>query len=189
MIPTRKFLQAAAIFVAVVLALSFARRLGCVSSRPDAGPGGGRVATVTTVYDGDTVDIAGLGTVRLIGVDAMDSRSREKIASQSRHLSMSREEVIRWGREAEDFARETLQGREVRVEFGRDRRGDYGRTLAYLHVEMDGSEVNFNRLLIEKGLATAYRAFDYRMKGEFLRVESRAREEGRGLWKKARSSQ
>lgn len=184
MIRTARFLQAAAVVFVVVLLVGAAERLGC---GPDVTSDGAE-GDVTFVYDGDTVEVSGLGKVRLLGVDALDSRNRSKVQSQARHLDMTVEQVTSWAVKAEEFVRQKLQDRRVRLEFGPERRGDHGRLLAYVYIESEGERVNVNKLLLRKGFATAYRAFDHPLKQKFLEVERQARRDENGLWKDASST-
>jgi len=64
---------------------------------------------VTRVIDGDTIVVAGFGTVRLIGVDTPETVDPRKPAQF-------------FGKEASEFTRRMAQGTVVRLEF------DYQRT-------------------------------------------------------------
>jgi len=68
---------------------------------------------VTGVLDGDTVETAKLGRVRLIGVDAPEEGQCYEAA-------------------ATRFTRQRLEGQIIRYELGEERTDRYGRTLAYL---------------------------------------------------------
>ncbi len=183
-IRTARFLKTAVMIFVVVCLVGAAQRLGCNAARKaDRAEG-----EVTYVYDGDTIEVSGAGKVRLLGIDALDMHNEEKVQSQVRHLRMEPEQVIRWGRRAEDFLRDEILNREVRLEFGPERRGDYGRLLAYVYREGDGQSVSVNRLLLRNGLATAYRAFDHPKKREFIETEKEARRKETGLWKQASST-
>ena len=109
--------------------LSAALLAGCSAddlSQSDGGsvsgpglPAEAREATVTRVVDGDTVELGGLGKVRLIGVDAPEVYGGAEC----------------YGREASGFAKRQLDGRRVRYTVGRDPRDRYGRLLAYVWLE------------------------------------------------------
>jgi len=185
MIRTARFLQASAIALVVVLLVGAVERLGCGPVPPAREHVRGEVSFV---YDGDTVEVSGAGRVRLLGVDALDSYNRSKIRSQVRHLEMDRKQVIHWAREAEEFLRRELLDREVQLAFGPERRGDHGRLLAYVYVKKNGERRNVNRVLLQKGYATAYRAFDHPLKGDFIETEREARRQNRGFWQDARST-
>lgn len=184
MIRTKKFLQTAAGVFVLVLVAGIVKKVGCGPRVPD----GKLRGKVSFVYDGDTIQVSGVGKVRLLGVDALDSRNQSKIREQARNLGMERGQVVGWARKAESFARGKLAGRIVKLEMGREKRGDYGRLLAYVHFDGKSGKINFNRLLLQRGFATAYCAFDYRLKNEFLRTEKEARRRNRGLWGDATST-
>jgi micrococcal nuclease len=121
---------------------------------------------VQRVVDGDTILLDRLGRARLIGVDAPESVKPDH-------------PVELFGPEASEFARRHLDGREVRVEFDRERKDTYGRALVYLFLP-DGTF--FNRELVRQGYAYAYTVFPFRYHREFLEEEDSARSAGRGMW-------
>ncbi|MEJ2079046.1 MAG: thermonuclease family protein [Acidobacteriota bacterium] len=121
---------------------------------------------VERVVDGDTVILARLGRTRLIGVD-----SPETVRPGY--------PVERFGRQASEFARRTLLGRNVRLEFDRERRDKHGRSLAYLYLP-DGR--CFDRELIRQGFAFAYTLYPFKYRLEYLRLEDEARRAGVGMW-------
>ncbi len=121
---------------------------------------------VQRVVDGDTVILARLGRTRLIGVDSPESVRPGY-------------PVERFGRQAAEFARRTLTGQTVRLEFDRERRDDHGRVLAYLYLP---NGTCFNRELIRQGFAFAYTLYPFRYRLEFLRLEDESRIEGTGMW-------
>ena len=155
--------------------LILVQRSGCVAVK---------AGVVTHVYDGDTVEVAGVGKVRLLGIDALDSWNRDRASEQSRRLGIPIGSVENWSERATDFAREALLNRKVSLAFGPEREDSYGRILAYVHCGQGGpgDGPNFNALLIEKGLALAYRRFEHPMKAQFIKAEMRARTQKVGLW-------
>lgn len=136
--------------------------------------------TVDWVYDGDTLKLEGVGKVRLIGIDSPEheSSSRDNYYIKRHQISSNRLRDI--AREALAFNIQHVKGRRVTLEFDEQKRDRFGRTLAYVYLP-DGRQLNL--LLIEKGLASVYRKFDFRRKQEYLAAEERARKSGRGLWK------
>jgi micrococcal nuclease len=145
-------------------------RLEPADNRPVAGPalpGDARVGVVERVVDGDTVELAGEGKVRLIGVDTPEVYGG----------------VECFGREASAYAKRQLQGVRVRFVVGREERDRYGRLLAYLWLA-DGR--SFNALIVSRGYAqplTIPPNDDYA--DVFVRLARRARESGRGRWSDA----
>lgn len=130
---------------------------------------------VIHVVDGDTVDIDApdgdkLKTrIRLWGVDTPE------IAHNKSETDMF------YGPEANEFAFQTLNNREVQIVLWPTRTRDrYGRLLAYIFLERAGRD--FNAMLIENGFGYADSRFDHPYKREFADLEKRSRKEHRGLW-------
>jgi micrococcal nuclease len=124
-------------------------------------------ARVQRVVDGDTVRLAGLGSVRLIGVDTPEVYGHAEC----------------FGREASAFAKTVLRrGTEVRYRAGTEAHDRYGRLLAYVWLA-DGRL--FNRMLVEGGYATTLtiRPND-QLARSFRAAEARARGERAGMWRR-----
>ena len=73
-------------------------------------PSGAWAQLVTRVVDGDTIVVAGVGTVRLIGVDTPETVD-------------PRTPVQVFGKEASEFTRRMAHGKVVRLEFDTQRTG------------------------------------------------------------------
>lgn len=121
---------------------------------------------VTRIVDGDTVVLAQLGTVRLIGVDTPETVDPRK-------------PVQYFGREAAEFLRTLLYGQLVRVEYERSLRDRFQRMLAYVYLP-DGTFVNLEIVL--QGYGHAYLKYPFRHAEQFRAAERRAREARSGLW-------
>lgn len=121
--------------------------------------------TVTDVADGDTVDLAGIGAARLVGVDTPETYGGAKC----------------FGAEASAFTKRRLApGTEVRYTFGAERRDRYGRALVYIW-RPDGSFINAE--LARRGFAVPLTiAPNTRYADLFDRLAAEARREERGLW-------
>lgn len=85
-----------------------------------------------------------------------------------------------FGPEASQFAKETLEGKEVELEFDVSERDKYGRLLAYVWI--DGKM--FNEMLLEKGLARVAYVFAPNTKyvDRFYEIQKKAQKEGIGIW-------
>lgn len=103
-------------------------------------------ARVTAVYDGDTVTVdidLGLKTavrgekLRLHRINAPEVRGAEKES----------------GKVSRDFLRERILGKEILIETIKDKKGKYGRYLAELWLEENGSYININDELVATGHA------------------------------------
>ena len=135
------------------------------ADRFPAPPPDARVVRVERVIDGDTVELAGLGNTRLIGVDTPEVYGG----------------VECYGRAASAFAKRVLApGTRVRVELGREERDRYGRLLAYVWLD-DGRL--FNGLLVEQGYAVPLTVPpNDDLAQRFVAAARRARRAQAGLW-------
>jgi micrococcal nuclease len=121
---------------------------------------------VTRVVDGDTIVVAGVGTVRLIGVDTAETVDPRK-------------PVQFFGKEASDFTRRMAQGQVVRLEFDYQRTDKYQRTLSYAFLS-DGTFLNAE--IVKQGYGQAYVKYPFKYLDQFRIYEREAREARRGLW-------
>jgi len=128
---------------------------------------GAKTARVERVVDGDTVRLAGLGSVRLIGVDTPEVFGHAEC----------------FGPEASAFARSVLRrGAEVRYRAGTERHDRYGRLLAYVWLP-EGRL--FNRMLVERGYATTLTiAPNDQLARRFADAEAAARRAHAGMWRR-----
>jgi micrococcal nuclease len=128
---------------------------------------GASAARVQRVVDGDTVRLAGLGSVRLIGVNTPEVYGR----------------VQCYGPEASAFAKSVLRpGAGVRYRVGREPRDRYGRLLAYVWL---GDGRLFNRMLVERGYATTFTIPpNDQLAPRFRAAESQARTARAGMWRR-----
>ena len=125
---------------------------------------------VQRVIDGDTVVLEGGERVRLLGVDTPE-------------LKHPLAQVRAFAREASDFTRREIEGKNVRLEYDWDRKDHYGRTLAYVYREPDGFFLNVE--IIKQGYGFAYTRFPFKFLEDFRAAERAAREGNAGLWSDA----
>jgi len=90
--------------------------------------------TVKYVIDGDTLELSNGETVRLIGIDTPEVYSSDKLDRDSKRTGKDIETIIAMGKEASDFVRGLVEGKEVKLEFDVQKRDKYGRLLAYVYV-------------------------------------------------------
>jgi endonuclease YncB( thermonuclease family) len=151
------------VLAAVLGAALIAGRAGQgADSGPAAADG---TARIQRVVDGDTVRLAGIGSVRLIGIDTPEVYGR----------------VECFGPEASAFAKRTLRpGAAVRYRAGREPRDRYGRLLAYVWLP-DGRL--FNRVLAARGYATTLTIPpNDALAPRFRAAEAGARRARLGMW-------
>ncbi|PIQ76307.1 hypothetical protein COV83_03630, partial [Candidatus Peregrinibacteria bacterium CG11_big_fil_rev_8_21_14_0_20_49_14] len=149
-------------------------------------------ARVVSVVDGDTIDIVltdiehldripgalkrkWIGVqnannpsirVRLIGIDTPETVHPSKPVQQ-------------FGKEASDFTKALLEGKNITLEFDTELFDKYERVLAYVYTEDDKS---VQAELLRHGLAYAYLRFPFARSGEYSAYENEARSAKLGLW-------
>ncbi|MCX6431812.1 MAG: thermonuclease family protein [Actinobacteria bacterium] len=133
--------------------------------------------TVERVVDGDTVHVRVEGqdvTVRMIGINTPETVKPDA-------------PIECFGPESSDFAKATLTGQPVTLEFD-DSQGmtdKYGRTLAYVWQDLpDGGLRLFNLDAVSGGYAyeRQYGATPYAWRGEFAAAQRAAQAQDSGLW-------
>lgn len=126
---------------------------------------------VVEFVDGDTITVDMNGkkeTLRFIGVDTPETHDPRKA-------------VQCFGVAAASFTKNLIGNSNVRLEVdplstNRDR---YNRLLRYIYLP-NGTLVNAE--IIKQGYGFAYTGFPFTKSDEFLRYQTTAREQGRGLW-------
>lgn len=121
---------------------------------------------VLRVVDGDSLEIEGVGEVRLIGVDTPE-------------LYHPLKPIQYYAQEASNFVRQLVSGSRVRLEYDREKFDKYGRTLAYVYLE-DGRCLNEE--IIKNGYGFALTRFPFKNLKKYRQLEAQARKEGLGLW-------
>lgn len=135
---------------------------------------------VSWVYDGDTIKVDGIGKVRLVGIDTPEKNDSPR-DNFYRRWQVPPRRLRAISRQALEFCISQARGEIVTLTLDTEERDRHGRLLAYVSLP-DGRLLN--RLLIERGLATTFRRFNFRMKEDFLAAEKQARAQGLGLWQK-----
>ncbi|QLH78543.1 lamin tail domain-containing protein [Halosimplex rubrum] len=181
---------------------------GPTAAAPDVA--NGTAATVVDVVDGDTIDVryanGSTDTVRLLGVDTpevhadTDPAEYEGVPDDEAGAAC----LESAGEDASAFAERWLAGERVTLvtDPASDRRGSYGRLLAYVHVNASGANgsVTATRRTATDGTATAANRtdFTYRLLAtgharvydstfqrseRYYAAESDAQADRRGLWR------
>ena len=135
----------------------------------------GKVAVITRVIDGDTVEIS------------LPDTNRETLTTKVRLWGIDCPEMPLAGRDAEPLADQATQWveqlalhREVRLLLEPARMRDkYDRVLAHLWLA-DGRSINES--LLEQGLARADDRWSHSMIRRYAQVELAARRRGAGIW-------
>ena len=121
---------------------------------------------VRAVFDGDTIDVAGYGHVRLLGIDAPE-------------VGRGFDTSAPFGKEARDRLARLVLHRWVRLEADTERVDVYNRRLAYVVTET-GELVNAT--LVREGLARVSARLPLSHLDELKRAEAEAQAFRRGMW-------
>jgi micrococcal nuclease len=141
---------------------------------------------VVSVTDGDTVDIrfqnGSTDTVRLLGVDTPEVYGENEPSEYEGvpNTEAGKQCLHDAGEASSQFMKEKLNpGEQVTIVFDpqSDRRGDYGRLLAYIHD--DGTKLNYR--LVATGHARVYDS-QFSKADRFYAAEDDAQAAERGLW-------
>jgi micrococcal nuclease len=181
--------------LALALLLVVAGCSGATVDTPTAGDGTPRAAapatpepvvtaTVTRVVDGDTLEIrfenGTEDTVRLVGVDTPEVHveTQPDEFEGVPNTTAGRACLRQWGEAASDRTKR-LDSKQIGLAFdpNLDRRGYYGRLLAY--VVYDNASLNYG--LIADGLARVYES-DFTRRPAYEGAEATAASAGTGLW-------
>lgn len=132
-----------------------------------------REVTVTRVIDGDTIEIDGGEKVRYIGVDTPETVD-------------PRRPVACFGKEASEFNKQLVEGKEVILTKDISDWDKFGRLLRHVYLKTeDGGSLFVNDYLVRQGYAKAS-TFppDVKFSSQFLEAQEEARNNKRGLWQK-----
>ena len=126
---------------------------------------------VLRVIDGDTIDIDYNGKrerIRFLNVDTPESVHPDK------HRN------TRLGKQASNYTKKRLSGKYISLEFDGDKRGKYGRLLAYVSLDKN----NFNLELVQKGWSPYYTKYGKSQKyhDPFILAQNHARLAGENIW-------
>lgn len=141
-------------------------------------------AVVKYITDGDTIAVISGGTllkVRLIGIDAPESKENKKAFKDSGRSGNDISAILAQGKRATAFLKSVLhKGDSVILEFDTVKHDKYGRTLAYVYLS-DGRMLN--DLIISSGYASPMTIpLNVKYKNLFLKSYQTAREKKIGLW-------
>lgn len=168
-----------------------------VAPKAGAAPGESIAATVTEVYDGDTILVV-LGSgkkekVRFIGIDCPEAWENEKFARDMvREKRLSAAEMLELGRMAKEFTEAACQpGSTVLLEMDLQERDRYGRLLAYVWVRQGSgaggqgpeNEAMLNAELLRAGLAKTMTILpNVRYVELFNSLQKEAQDRNLGIW-------
>ena len=135
----------------------------------------GEYHRVNRIIRADTIDVDGLGPVRLVGIETPDGKSPKEIYGVH-------------GERALSFIEKLLTGQEVRIEADSPGSGpnkdESGQTLGYVYTR-DGTLVNGE--MVKQGLAFVH-GTEFRLANDFRGFERDAMQSMRGVWGSSSSS-
>ncbi len=134
---------------------------------------------VSWVYDGDTIEVDKIGKVRLLGIDTPEYQDSQRDNFYLKRFDIPRKQLRKISKAAKHFNITAAKGKIVTLQSDKTRYDKYGRLLAYVYLP-DGRELNI--LLLEQGLATVFRRFNFAHKKTFLQAEHQAQQAKIGLW-------
>ncbi|MCE9612926.1 MAG: thermonuclease family protein [Lentisphaerae bacterium] len=138
------------------------------------------------VLDGDTIKVDWEGgpiTVRMLGIDCMETHEGKKLQQQAKEFGLKEDEVLSYGKQAKNRTVAVTKGNTVRLVFpgSPEHRDSFGRLLGY--VEADGRDMG--KSLLESGLAVEYPAAHPRQ-DEYKAILEQAQKQRRGFWMMAK---
>ncbi|MFC1509928.1 thermonuclease family protein [Candidatus Omnitrophota bacterium] len=130
-----------------------------------------REVYVSSVIDGDTIELSSGETVRYIGIDTPEVSEKKG----SGWVYNPRP----YAEDAKDFNRFLVEGKQVRLELDIQKRDKYGRLLSYVYV----GDKMVNMEMLKEGYAMMYTyPPNVKYTEEFLVSQTLAREHNKGLW-------
>jgi micrococcal nuclease len=169
--------------LAILMALGL---VSCQNTIPLAGP-----FAITKVSDGDTVQLASLGTVRLIGIDTPEKFESDKLEREAARLGVNKAVIQAQGRKASEFLKQMLQNQQVYLEQDVEERDRYGRLLGYIYFVSPDGDFNFGGTQLKQVNLEVVRAGyaspltippNVRHAERFVAAAQQARDNKRGLW-------
>ncbi len=128
----------------------------------------GMQVVVTEVVDGDTLKISFDDkklTLRLLGVDTPETVHPSK-------------PVEYFGKEASDYLKNLVEGKQVTLSFDQQKIDSYSRALAYVYID----DLFVNEEILKQGYGYAYTRFPFKYLEAFKAHEAEAKASNRGLW-------
>ena len=134
---------------------------------------------VLWVYDGDTLKIENVGKVRLIGIDTPETKNSSRDRFYLKKYPITAKRLRKIAKQAKYYNIHNIKDQQVSLELDHVHRDKYDRLLAYVYLP-DGRMLN--RILLQKGLASVFRRYDFMYKKDFLKIEKKAQKKRLGLW-------
>jgi len=148
-----------------------------------------QTTTVTRIVDGDTLKVFYLGNeenIRLIGIDAPESRVNKKTKKDAKRSGQEIETIIAMGKRATEYVESLVKpGGLITIEFDVQEKDRYKRLLGYVYLS-NGNMLNEE--IVKAGYASVMTIPpNVEYKDRFLIAYQEAREDKRGLWEEKES--
>lgn len=132
---------------------------------------------VTRILRADTIEVEGIGPVRMIGIESPDGKPPREVYGVH-------------GQNALSFVERALLNQDVKLDFDpenatRGNKNEAGEMLAYVYTR-DGTLINGE--MLKQGLAFVRPAEQFRLSNDFRNFERDAMREMRGVWGSSTSS-
>jgi micrococcal nuclease len=171
--------------LSLVVLIVFAIGAALGPTQTESSPHQNRVeAQIISIADGDTIRVKHRGQsilIRLIGIDAPESRESERATKQAQRAGTSVKSVLAIGQRSSKVLSDLLRNvSTVALEFDVSKTDHYGRTLAYVY-RPDG--LFLNREMVRLGFARPYSAPpNVKHQDEIVAAGREARTKRLGLW-------
>ena len=149
--------------------------------------------------DGDLFALSNGKVVRLIGIDAPDSRPTARAKMFAERSGKRLEDILAVGKKAKKFVQKLVEGKEVRLEFDRLDHDEDGNILAYVYdvgtykhmidisspvtYVLSGSEIFINATIVKSGYASPLMIPpNIKHARMFKSLSNEAQTNKRGLW-------
>ncbi len=137
---------------------------------------------VSRVIDGDTLQLESGERVRLIGIDTPEMHESNKLYRDSQRSGEDVSTIQKLGKEAYQFTKKLVEGKNVSLEFDVEKYDKYNRLLAYVYLKGNGTFVNAE--IIKQGYASLMTIPpNVKYESLFKKLYEEARANKRGLWK------
>lgn len=156
---------------------------------------------VTSVLDGDTIEVNQKDKITLAGVDSPEVYHNRKLYKDAQKYGLELYEMMGVGKEAWIFTRGIVGGRKVRVEMDTDETNVRGDHLGYVFVKVCDNACNYdpsdgheyvqledgvydfvNATLVKSGYAAAQKGGSVKYRDLFKKLEREAQQSQSGLW-------
>ena len=103
-----------------------------------------QISKVTSVVDGDTVQLGDQGRVTLAGIDAPEVYPNRKLYDDARRNGVEYYQMMGLGKEARLFLEQMVKGRKIRIETDVEEKNGRGDLLGYAFLKVCAADCKFD---------------------------------------------